>query len=199
MSMSRNTLMIALGLLLLLVSRYFVSNEIIRHPLGKLILVLSVIYLSMTYGVQAGIISALFVIFLFQDVLEGMENKDEVDSNDSDKSNLMNETKEDDGEKEKEKENELQDEKHQKNKKETAIKVPKVDIEIDTIKLDEKPKHVSDLMDNNPGDLRNKERFTMANPEAAGAGKEVSSVPVGAGLNHSKPVSKAKEGFANFN
>jgi hypothetical protein len=188
-TMSRSMMIIVFSLLVLLILRNFVSPLVITHPLGKLVLLLFVIYLSMNFGVQAGVLSALFVIFLFQDVLEGMENNVSTSNGKDADADAAGDAAGD------------ADADAAGDTKETsAIKTPKVEVDIERIKIEDKtkPKQTVDLIDKNPGDLRNKDNFNMENPDAAGAGSMAPSVPVGVGTNNSKPVNKVKEGFASF-
>ena len=94
---------IALFLLAVIYSKPNFLNEFINNPLGKLLVILSIITIGNMYGKEYAIVASLVMILLLHNVFEGMENNNakettENNENESDEENEENEENEDEHE-----------------------------------------------------------------------------------------------------
>jgi hypothetical protein len=163
-------------LVALLYKTPYYLKQFVNNSLGKLILLSLVILVTHCYGITSGVISSLIVLLLLHSIFEGMENPKEDGEDDEESEREKSEVDSDADEDETD--NSVDDDEDGE--------------EDDTDESKNIINSQSDLLDLNPGDLRNNKDGHIANPDIA-TNKNVSS-------DEPAPVQTAiKEGFAMIN
>jgi hypothetical protein len=121
-------------------------KDITAHPLGKLVLLVAVVVITHVFGRNAGVVAALILVLLLHNLFEGMENKGDGEKSDDGE----------DGKDSKDSETEGDGEKSDADEDASGPTVER-DGEEEEDSVDVGPvKTTADLLDSNPGDLRNK-------------------------------------------
>lgn len=166
---------------------YFIKR-FVSNSLGKLVLIVSVIFITHFCGITSGVISALIVLLLLHNVFEGMENPKESESTSDEEEN-------DDEDEDEDTNNDINDNSSTVTDSDNDTDEMELPQENDESNLENSESAIhtqSDLLDLNPGDLRNKKNGHDATPNIANNSNTE--------VNEPKPMpTDTKEGFALIN
>lgn len=153
-------------------------NAVVSSPLGKLFLLVLLVSITHLHGLYSGIIFLAIIFILMNNVYEGMEVRDNND-------------------KEKTENNENETEKNEVNMNEQDNEMNEQDNEMnkdDNEEEETENKDNNDLIENDPSDLRNKDKM-VENPDAAGAVNKKNEPKAVGNEKHKKTI----EGFSVYN
>lgn len=149
-------------------------NAVVSSPLGKLFLLILLVSITHLHGLYSGIIFLAIIFILMNNVYEGMEVREENNDKKNTENN-ENETEKNDVNMN-EQDNEMNEDNNEQEEKETENK------------------DNNDLIENDPSDLRNKDKM-VENPDAAGAVNKKDEPKAVGNEKHKKTI----EGFSVYN
>lgn len=149
-------------------------NAVVSSPLGKLFLLILLVSITHLHGLYSGTIFLAIIFILMNNVYEGMEVREENNDKENTENN-ENETEKNEVNMN-EQDNEMNEDNNQQEEKETENK------------------DNNDLIENDPSDLRNKDKM-VENPDAAGAVNKKDEPKAVGNEKHKKTI----EGFSVYN